>query len=149
MKLSLYILSVALLIFPFQPECRAQEDDYGIGMVIPPGADDIYAVIYSKPDVAADTIATLLGWEYTIHGSSEKVRAFLVGFHKYDYWGLPLLSITRDSSWARVSRVCRRDSKDRRVGQSKNSQHLNSYLGRFFGDAIDAVERGQANPILL
>jgi hypothetical protein len=27
----------------------------------------------------------------------------LVGFKKYDYWGLPILFITKDSSWAHVS----------------------------------------------
>jgi hypothetical protein len=103
MRLPHYISTLALLILYFRPECRAQENDLGIGMVIPPGGDHMHAVIYAKPNVASDTIATLAEWQYTFHGESEKVRAYLVGFEKYDYWGLPILSITKDSSWAHVS----------------------------------------------
>jgi len=103
MRLSHYISAVALLMFAFEPKCLAQDDDPGIGMVIPPGGDKMHAVIYAKPNVASNTVATLSEWEYTFHDESEKVRAYLVGFEKYGYWGLPILSITKDSSWAHVS----------------------------------------------
>jgi hypothetical protein len=93
---------VALLVLCFEPASHAHEDDYGIGMVIPPGGDDMSAIIYAKPDVTSDTLATLFRWELTFHGSNEKVRAFLVGFHKYDSWGLPIVSFTLDSTWAQV-----------------------------------------------
>ncbi len=62
----------------------------------------MHAVIYSKPYVGSDTIATLTKWEYTFHGHNEKVRPYLAGFHRYDYWGVPILSISHDSSWAEV-----------------------------------------------
>jgi len=97
------IVLLSLLIIPVRPESVAQEHDYGIGFVIPQGGDNMSAVIHSKPDPRSDTIASLFRWEYTFSGSTEKVRAFLVGFHEDDSWGLPIISITHDSSWAQVS----------------------------------------------
>jgi hypothetical protein len=90
------LLCLTVLVFFFDSK-GAQEGNFGIGMVIAPGEDDMRAVIYTKPNLASDTIATLFRWEYTFHGTNEKVRAFLVGFRKYDYHGLPLLYTTHDS----------------------------------------------------
>ncbi len=101
MRSPLYISAVALLILSCLPECRAQEYEWGIGMVISPY--NVGAIIFSRPNVASDTIASVSGFEFTIYPAKEKVRGFLVGFQKYDDHGLPILSITSDSSWARVS----------------------------------------------
>ena len=61
------------------------------------------AVIYSKPNPKSDTVVTLFQWKYTFKGSTEQMRGRLVGFEDNDDWGLPILSISKDSSWAQVS----------------------------------------------
>jgi hypothetical protein len=102
MKLSAYIRLLALVSLSVQTGL-AFKSDYGIGFVIPPGGDNMHVVIYSKRNEKSDTVAILRNREYTFRGSTGSVRAFLVGFRKYDSWGLPILTITHDSTWAQVS----------------------------------------------
>lgn len=116
MRFPFQICVYALLLFCIPEECGSQSDiDYGIGVVIFPGGDNSYGVVYSKAIVASDTVAMLWGWDCLFHGDTGKVRVSLVGFRKYDYWGLPILFINRDSSWARVV-VVSSDGSLRRQG---------------------------------
>jgi hypothetical protein len=104
MKYILQIILSIVLVIIFHSLCRSQtEFDYGIGMVILPGGDYPTATIFSKPNLTSDTLAIYSDAEFTIYPNRQKARAFLVGFRKYDYWGLPLLSFTKDSAWAKVS----------------------------------------------
>ena|SRR6185503_7716530 len=84
---------------------RAQVDsvyDPGIGMVIRSGGFSTLTTILVQPDKTSDTVASLKEWNYTRRSDAEEHRAFLVGFRKYDYWGLPILGFNKDSSWVRV-----------------------------------------------
>ncbi len=94
---------VTLLLLSFLFESRAEEEDPGIGMVFHPNGDNKTTIIHSNPNDASDTIAILSDGEYTFPNGNARLTAFLVGFSKYDYRGLPILSITQDSSWALVS----------------------------------------------
>ncbi len=104
-KMIYFLLKLSLIMTWFLAvsiSCAQELIDRGIGMVILPGGDFMHGVIHAKSAFKSDTLATLYQWEYTFYPSHQKMRAFLVGFHKYDNWGLPIISINKDTSWAKV-----------------------------------------------
>jgi hypothetical protein len=98
-------LLIILMLVGLAPWSSAQVDsvyDPGLGVVLLPGYGDMRGTILVHPDNKSDTLAILRGWNLYRHPQPDSHRAFLAGFRKYDYWGLPILSFNQDSSWARV-----------------------------------------------
>lgn len=101
MRFLLHTCAVALLLHCLSVDCNGHGVDYGIGILIC-SVDSSCGIVYSNPSLSSDTVAMVWRTECLFHGDTERNHVSLVGFRKYDDWGLPILKLTRDSAWAQV-----------------------------------------------